>query len=101
MSQPPKDQSRFVGNLANDVPGRLPLRHEANTLSGPWRQGINVTFGVGAERAGLIANNWAARFIRLDPGFLRMHFPTYTNCSAACLFGGAGRTAWIARLENA
>jgi hypothetical protein len=35
MSQTPKDRMRFVGNFTNDVPGRLPFRHEPNTLSRP------------------------------------------------------------------
>src|SRR4051794_34560082 len=56
-----KNELRFVHNLSHDVAGWLNLRHQADALSGPEREGIDVAFDIGHWRIGLIANDRSAR----------------------------------------
>src|SRR5437899_8124733 len=55
-----EDRTGLFGNLPDDIAGGLRLRYEANTLSGPQRHGINVTFSISTRCIGLVANDMAA-----------------------------------------
>src|SRR5512142_1372520 len=94
LSEPEQDSIGLAVDFPYDLRCRLDLVNKGSTLTGPKRQRIDITLGVGSGRVGSIPHDWSARFRGSDD--LTLAGPLTRSRTSGGFPGGDGAIAQYA-----